>query len=350
MDRKGGIVDAAKKQADRQVPPDAALAVLLNGHVVSRLLYAAAKLGLADVLKDGPVDHERVAEAVGAEPGAVYRVMRTLAGAGVFTEVEKGVFGLTPVGEILRSDVTNSQRALVILMWEPWWRRGWDEMLHSVVTGETAFDRVHGCGLFEYLRKDTEAAKLFGMAMTSFTAKETDAILAAYDFSRVSRIMDLGGGHGLLLSSILKAYKAVRGAVLDLPYVVEQAKAAARPGIDRARCEFMAGDFFERVPPGADCYMLKSVLHDWEDDKARVILKNCRKAMAEGGRLLVIERVMPEGDGPSQAKIMDMVMLVNLGGRERTEGEYVSLLNSSGFNAVRCIPTASPMSIIEAQC
>ena len=329
--------------------PHETLAALLNGHVISRLVSIAAELGVADALKDGPAGYERVAECVGANPDSLYRAMRTLAGAGVFREVEKGVFELTPVGGLLVSDAPESQRSLATLMWAPWWRQGSDEALHSVLTGETGFDRVHGSGLFEYLRANPEAAGLFGRAMTSFTRKETEAIMKARDFSSASLVVDVGGGFGGLLSSILSANEGVRGLLYDLPYVIERAKGMLAQEGFSGRMDFREGDFFKSIPGGGDIFILKSVLHDWNDEKAGAILANCRKAMADGARLLVIERVVPEGDSPSPAKIMDIAMLVNLGGRERTLNEYSALLESAGFKMMDCIPTASPMSIIEAE-
>ncbi len=336
------------KDEKKSVPLDAVLYQMMNSHAVSRLIYVVAKLGIPDAMDDGAIGSERLAETVGAHPQSLYRVMRTLAGFGLFSEKQKGHFELTPLGRLLRTDAPDSQRALAILMWEPWWRQGWDGLLSSVTTGVTAFDQAHGTDLFDYLKSHPDAADLFNRAMISITKKEINSILSAYDFSDLSPIIDVGGGYGGLIAALLRTYPRMTGIVYDLPHLADTAKRMIEKEGVRDRCTLVAGNFFTSIPSGGDAYILKSVIHDWEDEKALIILKNCRAAMPDKSRLLVIERMIPSGDVPSPAKIMDMVMMVNLGGRERTEEEYGCLLKSSGFRTRRTIPTAIGMNILEA--
>jgi O-methyltransferase len=321
---------------------------LLNSQVVSRLIYVVAKLGVPDAMTDGVMTSDQLAVAVNADPGALYRVMRTLAGYGLFAEKPKGYFELTELGGLLRSDHPDSQRAFAILAWEPWMRAGWDGILTTVKTGTTAFKRVHGMEFFEYLNQDSDAADLFNRAMTSLTRKEIDSILSAYDFSRFSKVADVGGGHGGLLAAILKKHRSVAGILFDLPRVLEGARNLLEKEAVLGRCTLAAGDFFSSITPGVDAYILKSVIHDWNDEEAVRILRNCRLAVPDTGRILVIERLIEEEAAPSPARLMDIVMLVNVSGKERTRDEYGSLFAESGFRLQRTIPTSSEMNIIEA--
>jgi len=327
--------------------PAETLRRLINSQVISRLIYVVAKLGIADLLRNGPMSCEQLAESANAHPSSLYRVLRTLASVGVFSETEIGTFEQTQVSKLLESDISGSQRAVAMLVWEPWWRQGWDELLYSVETGKIGFDRVHGMGLFEYLSRKADASDLFNKAMASFTEQEIDAILSSYDFSSFTKIIDIGGGNGALMCAILKSCPDVNGILFDLPNTIEMARKLIKEKSEEKRCELVAGDFFKSVPVGGDLYILKSVIHDWDNERALDILKNCHKAMAGDGRLLLIERVIPSGNIPSLSKIMDIVMMVNLGGLERTADEYEALLNSSGFKLAGIIPTGSAMSIIE---
>ncbi len=336
------------RDVDHSPPPEAALYQMMNSHVISRLIYVVAKLGVPDALKNQVMSSEELSETVKAHPASLYRVMRTLAAHGLFTENPKGHFEITATGRLLTTDEPNSQRDLAILMWEPWWRAGWDGLLESITTGVTAFDRAHGIGLFEYLKRRPEAADLFNRAMISITKKEINAIISSYDFSGVSTVVDVGGGYGGLMAALLKRHPWMTGILYDLPHVGDTVRSIMKKEGVHDRCTAAEGDFFSSVPSGGDAYILKSVIHDWEDEESLVILKNCKAAMTDKGRLLLIERTVPPGDIPSPGKIMDIVMLVNLGGRERTEEEYRDLLRSSGFTQVRTIPTASGMNIIEA--
>lgn len=320
---------------------------LLNSHVMSRLIYAVAKTEIPDILKDNHTYYKQIAEKAGVHPRSLYRIMRTLCTVNIFSESREGVFGLGEVGQLLRSDIPESQHALAVLMWEPWWRQGWDELLYSLRTGKAAFEYFHGRKLFEYLKLNPEAAELFNKAMTSITMQEIKAILEAYDFSGIQKIADIGGGHGKLLASILKKCPSMQGILFDLPVVLDSARINIAHENLSERCELVAGDFFESFSLRSNVYILKSVIHDWNDEQAICILKNCRSSLNKNGRLLIIERIIPTGNDSHPAKIMDIAMLVNLGGQERTEAEYESLLNSSGFKLNRIISTNSAMSIIE---
>jgi hypothetical protein len=285
---------------------------------MSRLIYAVAKTGITDLLKDNQLDYKELAERANVYPRSLYRVMRTLSSVNVFSEMEDGVFRLSDIGQLLRTDIPESQHALAVLMWEPWWRQGWDDLFYSLQTGKVAFDHVHGRGLFEYLKQNPEAAELFNKAMTSFTVQETKAILDAYDFSGFKKVVDIGGGQGKLLASLLKKYPSMNGVLLDLPMALDSAKRLIDQEDLSERCELVSGDFFKSFSLSGDVYILKSVIHDWSDEQAISILKNCRGSINKESRLLIIERIIPPGNKPSPAKIMDIVALVNLGGQKRT--------------------------------
>jgi hypothetical protein len=317
------------------------------GFRTTQMLYVAAKLGLADHLRHGTRTPEQLAQAVAADAQALRRLLRALASMGIFAEEADGSFALTPLAEHLRSDAPQSLRGVALLYGEEWLWRAYGQMLYSVLTGRPAFEHAHGQPLFDYLSDHPAAAAQFDEAMSGYSAQEAAAILAAYDFSPASRVVDVGGGQGGLLSAILRAHPHLSGVVFDRPTVVPGARRRlAETGVG-ARSECVAGDFFAALPDGGDLYMLKSVLHDWGDEDAVRILRTCRRAMGERARLLVIERVVPEGNAPAEAKLFDINMLVVLGGKERTEGEYRSLFEAGGFRLTQIIATQSPLSLIE---
>jgi hypothetical protein len=331
----------------RQFPPSAVLLQTMSGFWVSAAIYAAAKLGLADYLADGPVSADDLAQKAGSHPGALYRLLRALASAGLFTEVESRRFALTPVGECLRTGVPGSLRSYAItakeMGWEPW-----GQLLHSIKTGGTAFEHVRGMGYFDYLKERPKLAGLFNEAMTGFVTLNGFAVAEAYDFTRISKIVDVGGGRGALTSAILKKYPTMSGIIFDLPDVVEgTGKKLAAAGV-ADRCECTGGDFFKEVPSGGDIYLMASIIHDWDDDHAIAILKNCRRAMSDSAKLLLVEMVIPTGDAPFFGKLLDLMMLVNFGGRERTEAEYRDVLAAAGLRLTKIMPTRTPSSIIEA--
>jgi predicted O-methyltransferase YrrM len=328
--------------------PNAALHQLGVGHWVAQALYAVAKLGVADILGEGACDVDDIAQRIGAHAGALYRLLRALASVGVFTETEPRRFGLTPIGTLLRRDTPGSLHPLIILTGEMDWKP-WEHILHSVRTGETAAEYVYGINIFAQMQKDPEMLAAFGTAMTSFVTQTAQAVCAAYDFSPFGTIVDVGGGFGLLLTSILEATPAAKGILADLPSVAEAARqTVARAGLE-SRCECIGGDFFAGVPKGGDAYVLSSIIHDWDEERALAILRNCREAMSPSGRLLLVEMVIPPGDVPFPGKLLDLEMLVVFGGRERTELEYRDLLKAAGFVVERVVPTSAPASVIEAR-
>jgi hypothetical protein len=320
----------------------------IMGFRTTQMIHVATKLGLADRLAAGPRSADDLAAAVGAEPQALHRLLRALAGIGIFAEDAAGDFALTAQAELLRSDVQGSLRDIALLYGEDWLWQTYGGMMHSVRTGAPAFAKVHGQPFYGYLHEHPRAAAQFNAAMSSFSNHETAAILEAYDFSAAREVVDIGGGHGALLAALLRAHPHLGGILFDLPSVVAGAmQILGETGIaERVRC--LTGDFFDEAPAGADLYVMKSVLHNWEDGDAARILSTCRAAMQADARLLVIERVVPPGNVPAEAKLFDINMLVVAGGRERTELEYRLLLQEAGLTLERVAATRSPLSVIVA--
>lgn len=325
----------------------ATLRQLIMGFRVTQLIHVAAKLDIADHLRLGPRTPHQLAQVVGAEPRALHRLLRALASLGIFAETEAGAYELTPSAQLLRSDVPGSLRGIALLYGAEWLWHAYGRTFQSVQTGHAAFERVHGQPLYDYLRHAPAAADQFHDAMSGFSDQESAALLAAYDFSEVATVVDIGGGHGALLAALLRRQPRLSGIVLDLPEVIAGAERLLADAGVAARATCVAGDFFSEVPGGGDVYLLKSVLHNWDDGTVVSILHRCREAMTRGSRLLVIERVVPPGNGPSEAKLFDISMLVVVGGQERTEAEYRMLFQVAGFELTRVIPTGSPHSLIE---
>lgn len=297
-----------------QKPVAVVLEHMIKGFKLTQLIYVAAKLGIADVLKQGPKSCNNLASTIDAHPGALYRVLRALASLVIFAELPDGRFELTPLAELLQSGVPGSLRGAAIMAGEEWYWRAHGALLRAVRTGKPAFNYFYGMGFFEYLNQNATAAAIFNQAMTNFSEQEAAAIIAAYDFSGITTVVDVGGGHGALLAAILKAYPRMHGVLFDLPSVIKDAGRLMEAEGVADRCERIPGDFFQSVPERGDLYMLKSVIHDWEDDDAYALLKNCRKAVPDHGRLLLLERVIPPGNTPSEAKLIDVSMLVIPGG------------------------------------
>jgi len=330
------------------VPPAAVLMQMMDGIKVTQLIYVAAKLGIADLLVDGPRSSEDLAAAVDAHPGALYRVLRALAGVGIFHELSGERFDLTPLAEPLRSDIPGSLRAWATVCGEDWHMRMWNDILYSVKTGQGAFPHVHGMGAFEYFQHHPEKGAVFYEAMTNLTAQVSEAVLAAYDFSGLRKIVDVGCGVGTFTTAILGAHPHLTSTLFDIPPVIEQARQVVGASGLAGRCEFVPGDFFQSVPAGGDAYVLKNIIHDWNDEKAITILRNCREAMPADGRVLIVEMVVQPGNDPSPAKMFDITMLVAEGGQERTEVEQQRILQAAGLRLSRVVPTPSPVSVIEA--
>jgi hypothetical protein len=315
---------------------------------VSAVVYGAANLGLADVLATGPRSAADLAAATGTHAPPLHRLMRTLAGLGIRTERDAGQFARTPLGEALRADAPGSARAPLRAFCGPAFWRSWEELPHSLETGKTGFEKANGMPVFEYLAHHPEEASHFSQAMVGFHGGEPPAVAAAYDFSGVGTVVDVGGATGNMLAAVLAMYPEPRGVLFDRPHVVRDAPALLETRGVRDRVSIVPGDFFETVPAGGEVYLLSHIIHDWNEDQCLTILGHCRKAMAAGGRLLIVETVLPTGDTPHQGKVQDMVMLVIPGGQERTEAEYATLLGKAGFRLNRVVPTESVVSVVEA--
>lgn len=328
-------------------PPDAVLMQMLFGAQMQRSVCIAAKLGIADLLAKKPQTADELAARTETHAPSLYRMLRTLASVGVFAETADRKFELTPVAALLRSDAPNSMRDFVILMGEDWMWQAWGELMYSVQTGGVAFEKVQGMNSFEFHRQNEESGKIFNAAMTNFTQAVIPAIVEAYDFSGIGKFVDIAGGHGLLLAGILKANPQLHGILFDLPFVVEGAGELLEKEGVRHRVELVPGDFFQSVPAGADAYMMKHIIHDWDDERSIKILRNIHSAMNGDGKVLIIEMIIPEGNKPHPSKDLDVLMLVNNSGKERTEDEYRTLLEASGFELTKVIQTNSPYSVIE---
>jgi SAM-dependent methyltransferase len=319
----------------------------------SRALYVAAHLGVADILAGGPMTSGEIAAAASVDAATLRRLLRALVAFGVFEEEAPDRFRLNPAGELLRRDVPSSQRAGVLFTAGDMRWQLWLDLLECVRTGQAAVERAFGKTLFERNAQNAEESELFNEAMASYSAALSAPILAAYDFGSFGRIADIGGGTGRLLANILAANPNARGVLFDLPHVVAAASPLLAASGVAERCEVVAGSFFDGVPDGLDAYVLRAVIHDWDDARAGAILSNCRRAMTPEGTLLIVERVMPEKAEQGRAEddyLLDLEMLVvTPGGRERTEAEFQAILRTAGFGPARVIPTAAPVSILEVR-
>jgi len=334
------------------LPPAFTLFQLATGHYVSHAIYVAATLGIADELAAGPRSCAELAKATATHAPSLKRVLRLLASVGILNETDAGDFALTPIGACLRRDVPGSFRSTALMFTGPLVRSAWGDLLHTVQTGEVAVEHVTGMNAFEYFAQHPEEAALFDEAMASFTSMVAMAVVAAYDFSSFGTLVDVGGGNGALLIGILNANPGLRGLVFDLPRVVAGAtRQLAAAGL-KGRCETKGGDFFEAVPSGADAYILKHVIHDWDDARALKILQNCQRAMRSQAKLLIVEGVYPPRIDQSLASrgaaANDVNMLVCTGGRQRSEAEFRELFAAAGFTFSRIVPTLAASSVIEA--
>jgi SAM-dependent methyltransferase len=328
---------------------NAAMAVraMLAGGWVAQSLYLAAKLGIADRLDGGAKTSGELAAEANVDAGALERLLRALAAVGIFEVDEDGRIGLTPLGRTLRTGEPGSLAALAIWNGEvsP---RVWDHALYTLETGRPATSRALGMPMFEYLRSNPELGAVFGRAMAGLSEQLAAAVVEAYDFASAGTVVDVGGGTGTLLAAILRATEGAQGVLLEDVSVVEAAAEELRAaGLD-ARCRLVAGDFFESVPDGGDVYVLSSILHDWDDERAERILRTCRRAIPPHGRLLVVECVLGGDAGPGFTALLDLQMLMVTGGRERTEREYAALLERGGFRLARRVAMECPESLLEA--
>lgn len=332
----------------QEPPPQAVLGQMITGALTTQAIYAAAKLGIADLLSAGPKDVDELGSAVQAHPEALYRLLRTLSSVGVFTETEPRRFALTPMSQLLRRDVPGSQWAFAIMVGELMYKQV-GEFLHSIQTGGTAFEKFHGMPVFDFLAQHPDYGRLFDQAMTSVHGGETQPVVDAYDFTQFKTIVDVGGGNGSALMEILRAAPSANGIVFDMPSVIGRTSQTIRDAGMSNRCRGEGGSFFELVPRGADCYVLRHIVHDWDDERSALILRNCRNAAAPGAKVLVVESVIPPGNQPHPGKWLDLIMLSVAGGRERTAEEFQRLFAEAGLRLTRIVPTASPVSVLEGE-
>ncbi|MGZ4325042.1 MAG: methyltransferase [Solirubrobacteraceae bacterium] len=317
---------------------------LLNGYQVSAAIGAIARLGVADCLSAGPAPLDEVAARVGADAHSLGRVVRLLADVGIFEQLDGGRVGLTALGGMLRDGVPGSARRGAIVVSEEWHWRAYGHFAHTLLTGEPGFRQAHGCGFWEYLERHPQASGLISDSMSAAASFIAAAFVRSYDFGGIDQLVDVGGGHGMLMRAVLDAHPQLQGAVLDLPGVIEGTRARLADWGLTDRCEAIAGDFFEAVPAGGDAYVLSWILHDWDDQSAVRILANCHAAMGDAGRLLAIELVVPSGEQQASpdvdwlVKTTDVEMLAVVGGRERTAAEYGELYTSAGFQLTRIVP------------
>lgn len=327
--------------------PDQILMQFATGKWIARALGAVAALRVADAFGDGPTAVDVLAEKTGTLADPLYRTLRALATVGVFVELPERRFALTPVSALLRSDHPRSMRAMVHWLMEPAAWRGWSDFEHALRTGESAFEKELGAPVFRYFKEHPETAEVFNEAMTGFSVGAGEAIAAAYDFSGLRHVVDVGGGHGMLLAAIVRRHPGVRATLYDLPEVTASAADALAAHGVAAPIEVVGGDFFERVPAGADGYVMKAIIHDWDDDRCAAILQRCREAMAPGGRVLICEQMVGAA-ASGLALLADLEMLVmTSGGRERTSAEFATLAARAGLRIRRFVPTESPFFVIE---
>lgn len=326
---------------------------LVFGHMAGQVVATTANLGLADLIGDEERTGAELAGRVGADPGALTRLLRALASLEVVTESKPDHFRLTDVGQALRTDQPDSVHAFVRMFCDPAMLAAWRELDTAVRTGETTFDRVFGLSFFDHLKANPELSGLFNASMRQGTRLTAQQLPAAYDFARFGTVADIGGGDGTLLASVLAAHEGVRGILFDTAEGLAQADGVLSAADVADRCATVPGDFFASAPEGADLYLLKSVIHDWDDDRCATILDHIRRAIPTDGRLLIVEPVLPEvvdGGLPPTIYLSDLNMLVNVGGRERTRADFESLCARAGFTVIGVTPLPPPsaFSLIEA--
>lgn len=351
--RVARVVDRARhhlyRLRQRMVPPPAAMLELIFSATVAQAITAAAELGVADALAKGPLSAEDLAARVEADPDALARLLRALIGIGVFRRCRDGRYALTPLAETLRTDGPESVAGMARWIGSPQHREHWSHVADSIRTGKSVVPALRGKPAFDYLADEPELGEIFNQAMTGGSDATTAPVIAAYDFTRYSTIVDVGGGHGRLLSAILAATPAARGVLFDQPQVVRGAPTLLQKyGVDD-RVQISEGSFFDSVPAGGDAYVLKSIIHDWPDEDAVTILRNVRAATGAGSHVLLVEFVIPPHDRDFMGKWLDLEMLVALSARERDADEFRRLFDQTGFQLTRIVETASPFSVVEGK-
>jgi hypothetical protein len=320
---------------------------LINGFQASQAIHVAATLGLADLLGSGAKTSSEIATCTKTHPDALYRLMRALAAIGVFHEDEQHRFALTAIGEFLRSDVSGTHAPMADLIGRPYFRQAWGDLIYTVRTGATAFNHVHGKGVWEYRSERPDEGQIFDRTMAAATERFAEAVLDVCDFSRFHHIVDVGGGDGMFLAKVLTAHSHIRGTLFDQPRVITRAAASIESVGLSGRCDVLGGNFFVGLPGGADADLLKWILHDWDDAASVDLLRSCRGAMNPASRLIVVEHVIGPPNTSREGNFMDLSMMVLTGGRERTRDEFVALFADAGFRLLSVTPTATPLSVIE---
>ncbi len=341
-------MEQEKRDSNPNDPGSVNLVRMLYGGMFQKAISVVAKLGIADFLTEKPLSAGELAQKTNTSEDALYRVLRMLASVGIFKENENHRFELTVLAGYLQSDNPDSLRNYAIMMGEDWLWDNWKEMLYTLQTGKTAQSKVHKMDSFEFFTQNKEAGEIFNRAMTDISKPDIPTFIHAYDFSGIRHIVDIAGGHGKLLAGVLQYNPEMRGTLFDLPSVIEGAgRLLKKEGVE-GRVDLISGSFFDSIPGQADAYMMKHIIHDWDDEHCKKILTNIRRVIGNNGKLLILEMVVPEGNQPSPAKVLDIQMLLTAGGKERTEDEFRKLLQDAGFNLAGIIPTQSPMCIIEA--
>jgi hypothetical protein len=319
---------------------------LLTGPYIAGAVSCLAQMGIPDLVEAGPKSAKELASQIGADPEALHRLMRATASVGVLSEGPDGKFSETPMSAVLRSNGKPSLRALAMMGGREWHGRGWSQLEYCVRTGKQALEQVYGTPIFEYFKQHPDEGQIFNDAMTSISTGDSPAVVDAYSFEGIHSIVDVGGGHGLLLATILARNPRMKGILYDESHVVEGAKnGPLKPVMER--CTLASGDMFSSVPAAADAYIMKHIIHDWPDESCIKILKACRKGVHPGGKLLVVDDVIQPGNDFYPGKFLDLQMLIFPGGKERTEKQFRELFAAGGWKWSRVVPTATPICIVE---
>lgn len=327
-------------------PNTIALSRMISGYAASQVVYVIAKLGIAELLAGGARTNDELAAATQTRPELLFRVLRAAASIGLIAEGSAQTFTLAPLGELLRPETEESQLAFALMMGEEHYFV-YGRLLETLRTGENAFEKLYGKPIFDFLSEHPDKGRVFDAAMTSIHGRETAAVLDAYDFSGLGVLADVGGGNGTKLMAILHRYPALKGILYDLPQVVERAAPRFTAAGLADRCRLLSGDFFQEVPPGADAYLMRHIIHDWDDEKSLTILRNCYRAMRPGAKLLLVESVIPPGNEPMGAKFLDLTMMLIPGGLERTAEQFRALYEQAGFELTKIAPTTTEISVLE---
>lgn len=330
-----------------QIPHQEVILQRLMGVGIAQSIVVATKLGIANLLKEGPKPCDELAVVTHTHGDTLYRLLRALASVDIFLEIQPKYFQLTPLATCLQEDHPNSVRNFVLLQGGLEYS-SWGNLMYSLYTGKSAFENLYGMNFFQYLNQNSSATQIFAGAMSEVSARHNKAILVAYDFSSIDTLVDIGGGQGGLITTILQRYPSLKGMLFEQPAMLEKANSLIEQRNLQSRCELIGGDFFESIPVTADAYLLKNILHDWDDQKSVKILQNCRASMAgQKGRLLVIEKVMVDNQTPWRVMFSDIKMLMLLEGRTRTVEEFKSLFKLAGFQLTKIVPTETEISVIE---